>query len=95
MLPDTTYSRARASLASIFNQVIETRDVIFVRRRHSEDVAILPASELTSLKETVYLFRSPANAKRLLEALADAKKGKGKRLTDTDLKILRKKALSR
>jgi len=35
--------------------------------------------ELTSLRETAHLLRSPRNAKRLLAALQRAIRGKGKR----------------
>jgi antitoxin YefM len=39
---------------------------------------MISADELTSLTETAYLLRSPQNAERLLSALANALKGKGK-----------------
>ena len=38
------------------------------------DVAIIPADELAGLIETAYLLRSPKNAQRLLESLAESKK---------------------
>lgn len=42
------------------------------RRRGSPDVAIIAADELAGLTETAYLLRSPKNARRLLEALAES-----------------------
>ena len=41
-----------------------------------KNIALIPESELISLVETVYLFRSPANAHRLLDAIEESKTGK-------------------
>jgi antitoxin YefM len=56
--------------------VIEDQEVVFIRRKGSKDVALLPASELSSLMETAYLLRSPRNAKRLLAALGRSEAAK-------------------
>ena len=81
----TTYTRARAELASLLDKAIRERDVIVIQRRGSEDVALLPAAELASLTETAYLLRSPANAKRLLAALERALKSGGSPMTREQL----------
>lgn len=65
----TTYTKARARLASLCDQVASSREPVYIRRRGSEDVALVSADELASLLETAHLFRSPANARRLLAAL--------------------------
>jgi len=54
--------------------VVDDREVVIVRRRGARDVAILPADELSSLMETAYLLRSPKNAERLLQSLAESVK---------------------
>ena len=72
MTYQTTYSKARASLATLCNRAEADRDVILIQRRGREDVALIAASELSSLMETAHLLRSPANAERLLTALARA-----------------------
>ena len=69
MATQTTYTHARANFASLCNQVAEDRDVVLINRRNAEDVALIAASELSSLLETAHLLRSPQNAKRLLTAL--------------------------
>lgn len=74
-MSSATYSHARANLASIWDQVEDTREEIILRRRGHEEVAMLPASELRSLQETAHLLRSPANAVRLLRALTRSQKG--------------------
>lgn len=65
----TTYSNARANLANLCNQVAENREIVLINRRNAEDVALIAASELSSLLETAHLLRSPKNAQRLLTAL--------------------------
>lgn len=73
MAVETTYTALREKLAGFLDQVVDDREVVFVRRRGARDVAILPADELSSLMETAHLLRSPKNAERLLEALAESK----------------------
>lgn len=65
----TTYSKARNNLAQLCNQVAESREIVLINRKNAEDVALIAASELSSLLETAHLLRSPKNARRLLAAL--------------------------
>jgi antitoxin YefM len=81
-----TYTEARENLASVLNEVSSTREAIVIKRRGHPDVALLPAEELSSLMETAYLLRSPANAKRLLAALKRARAGKGRRMSIDELR---------
>ena len=74
----TTYSSARANLASLLDRAANDREIVIVRRRRGEDVALIAADELSSLLETAHLLRSPANARRLLQALQRAQTGKPK-----------------
>jgi antitoxin YefM len=86
MTTEITYSQARANLASLLDDVTENREVVIIRRRKGENAALIAASELTSLLETAYLLRSPANAERLLTALNDALKGEGRTMTLKELR---------
>lgn len=81
MTTEITYTQARAGLAKLLAEVTENREIVIIRRRKGEDAALIAASELSSLVETAYLLRSPANAERLLSALNDALKGKGESLS--------------
>lgn len=72
MIYQTTCSKARASFAALCNRAENDREIILIQRRSREDVALIAASELASLLETAHLLRSPANAERLLMALARA-----------------------
>lgn len=69
MVIKTTYSNARQSLRALCDEVISTREPVFITRRGAEDVALISADELNSIMETVHLLRSPENARRLLTAL--------------------------
>jgi antitoxin YefM len=82
----TTYSTARANLASLLDQVTDDRETVIIRRRGADDVALVSAAELSSLQETAHLLRSPANARRLLAALQRATT---KKLTPQSAKRLR------
>jgi antitoxin YefM len=66
---ETSYTDARANLAQFMDRVTQDREIVVINRRGHEDVAMIAASELSSLVETAYLLRSPKNARRLLEAL--------------------------
>lgn len=70
-----SYSHARDHLAEVWDEVEDTREVAVISRRGHEDMALIPAAELSSLRETAYLLRSPANAARLLTALTRARRG--------------------
>ena len=71
----TTYTKARANLAALCDEVAATREPVIIRRRNAEDVALISADELASLMETAHLLRSPRNARRLLDALVRAQSG--------------------
>ena len=72
----TTYTRARANLASLCDRVAETREPYVIERRNGENVALISEAELNSLLETAHLLRSPRNASRLAGALERALRGK-------------------
>ena len=83
---DTTYSQARANLKALLDEVAENREQVIIRRRGSDDVAMIAADELRSLLETAHLLRSPKNAERLLAALQRAQAGKGRAETSAKLR---------
>ncbi|HUG80769.1 MAG TPA: type II toxin-antitoxin system prevent-host-death family antitoxin [Bryobacterales bacterium] len=74
----TTYTRARAHLAELLDEVVDNRETVVIRRRGREDVAMIAAADLSSILETAYLLRSPRNAERLLRSLESARRGQGK-----------------
>lgn len=72
-----SYSHLREHLAEVWDQVEDSQEPVIVSRRGHQDMAILPADELESLRETAHLMRSPKNARRLLEAIARGMNGEG------------------
>jgi antitoxin YefM len=77
MAIQTTYTHARAQLASLLDEVTKNREVVIIKRRGSEDVAMITADELSGILETAHLLRSPKNVKRLLTALDRVRKESG------------------
>lgn len=84
---ETTYSQARANLASLWDQVTDNREIVVIKRRGAEDVVLISADELAGLLETAHLLRSPRNVERLLRALRRAEEGEG---TPQSIEELRK-----
>lgn len=83
---ETTYSAARANLASLLDAATDNRDIVIIRRRGKEDVALIAAEELEGLLETAHLLRSPKNASRLLAAMERARGGGGLPQTIAELR---------
>ncbi|HKQ61556.1 MAG TPA: type II toxin-antitoxin system Phd/YefM family antitoxin [Candidatus Polarisedimenticolaceae bacterium] len=71
----TTYTRARATLATLCDRVAESREPFIIERRNGENVALISEAELNALLETAHLLRSPRNASRLAAALERAHGG--------------------
>ncbi|MBD2500146.1 type II toxin-antitoxin system Phd/YefM family antitoxin [Anabaena azotica] len=69
------YAKAQANLDELCNEVILSRDVVIIEREGSENVALIAADELISMKETLYLLSSPDNAVRLFAALEEVESG--------------------
>ena len=65
----TTYSQTITNLESILEEVVERGEIIVIERKDGKNVALIAEEELSSLLESVYLLRSPENAKRLFRAL--------------------------
>jgi antitoxin YefM len=82
-----SYSHARDNLADLWDEVEASREAAVIQRRGHDDMALIPADELASLRETAYLLRSPKNAARLLAALTRARGGRTPR---KDLATLRR-----
>ena len=86
MIRETTYTQARERLASLMDQVTDTREPVLIRRRGREPVALVAADELASWFETAYLLRSPKNARRLQAASERAALGEGEAMEIGDLR---------
>ncbi len=72
-----TYSAARANLASVMDRVCSDHEALIITRNGEQSVVMLSLDDYNALEETAYLLRSPANARRLLTALAELNAGQG------------------
>lgn len=69
-----TASEARKNLFPLIEQVNEDRTPLEITSRRG-DAVLLSRADYDSLEETAHLLRSPANARHLLESLAQARGG--------------------
>jgi len=70
-----TYTAARENLASTMDRVCSDRDPVIITRNRNQSVVMLSLDDYESLQETAYLLRSPANARRLFDAIEAVEKG--------------------
>jgi antitoxin YefM len=71
-----TASEARKNLFPLIEKVNDDRAPIHITSRNGNAV-LLSEEDFTSWQETIYLLRSPANARRLAESIAEAERGHG------------------
>lgn len=69
-----TASDARKNLFPLIEEVNNDRTAVEINSRNGSAV-LMSRDEYEALEETAYLLRSPANARRLLESLAQAQQG--------------------
>lgn len=67
-------SEARKTLFPLIERVNLDREAVEIVSRKGNAV-LMPAGEYSAWQETAYLFRSPANARRLLDAYERAQTG--------------------
>jgi antitoxin YefM len=72
-----TYSESRAKYAETLSAVVDDREEIIITRAGHDPVVIVSLDEYESLKETAYLLRNPANARRLLSSIERLESGRG------------------
>ncbi len=73
-----TYTHARNHLAETMEQVCDDHAPVIITRQHQHSVVMISLEDYQTLEETAYLSRSPKNARRLLESIAELESGGGK-----------------
>ena len=63
-----SYTESRARYAEVLDAVVDDREEVVITRAGHDPVVIVSLEDYEALKETAYLMRSPANARRLLAA---------------------------
>jgi antitoxin YefM len=81
-----SYTESRAKYAEVLDAVVNDREEVVITRAGHEPVVIMSLEDFESLRETAYLMRSPANARRLLDAMERLEAGDGQAhdLVDAD-----------
>jgi len=67
-------SEARSRLFPLLQQVNDDHVPVRINSKHG-DAVLMSAEDFDSWQETTYLLRSPANARRIMEAVARDKSG--------------------
>ncbi len=71
-----SFTEARNGLKSVLDQVVNDADCTVITRRDSEDAVVMSFQYYSSLMETVYLLKSPANAEHLRKSIEQFQQGK-------------------
>jgi antitoxin YefM len=71
------YTQARINLAKTMDTVCDDHVPIVITRKRNRSVVIISLDDYQSLEETAYLLRSPRNAQRLTQSIAELESGCG------------------
>ena len=72
-----SYTESRANYAQVLDDVVNNREEAIITRAGHEPVVIVSLADYEALRETAYLLRSPANARRLLDSIDNLEQGRG------------------
>ncbi|MBW6512446.1 MAG: type II toxin-antitoxin system prevent-host-death family antitoxin [Desulfuromonadaceae bacterium] len=72
-----SYTNARSNLAKTMEKVCTDHDPVIITRRNESSVVMMSLEDFQALEETAYLLKSPKNARRLLESIAQLESGDG------------------
>ncbi|HSU46420.1 MAG TPA: type II toxin-antitoxin system prevent-host-death family antitoxin [Arthrobacter sp.] len=72
-----SYSESRAKYAETLSAVVDDREEVIITRAGHDPVVMVSLDEYESLRETAYLLKNPANARRLLGSIERLESGKG------------------
>ena len=70
-----TYTALRTNLAETMEKVCDDHSPVVITRQKSRPVVMMSLEDYHSIEATLYLMRSPANAKDLMEAIAEIEAG--------------------
>ena len=71
------YSYTRQHFADVMDRVNNDRAPLLITRQQGKPVVMMSLDDFNALEETAYLLRSPANAQRLIDAIAQVRSGGG------------------
>ncbi len=71
-----SYTSARNNFKSAMQSVCDDNAPLLITRKNADPVVMISLGDYDAIEETVYLLKSPKNAKRLMTALEDTKQKK-------------------
>ena len=71
------FSKARANLKALMDRVVADKVPVKITRQKGEAVVMISESEWEGMEETIHLLSSPANAKALMDSIAQLEAGQG------------------
>lgn len=72
-----TYTKVRANLSRTMEMVCDNHEPVIITKKDNHSVVMISLEDYNSLEETSYLLRSPKNARRLIESIAQLEAGGG------------------
>lgn len=72
-----SYSDTRANLKDVMDRVVNDKTPVVVTRQRAESVVMVSLSDWNAMEETLHLLSSPANARRLADAIGQLDAGRG------------------
>ena len=70
-----SFSKARNSLKSVLDSVMDDADCTVITRRDAEDAVVMSLEHYNGLMETLHLLSSPANAAHLHKSIDQYRAG--------------------
>lgn len=70
-----SYSTARSNLSRTMDRACDDHEPVIITRHGKASVVVISLEDYQALAETAYLLRSPANARRLLDAVEQLRAG--------------------
>ena len=77
-----SFTEAKNCLKSVLDGVANDADCTVITRRDAKNTVVMSMDYYSSLMETVYLLKSPANAAHLAQSIEQFKTG---RITERDM----------
>lgn len=71
------YSQAKDRWVELMDRVADDRVPLVITRDEAPAVVLMSLEDYESFEETAYLLRSPKNARRLMESIAELEQGGG------------------
>lgn len=71
-----SYSAVRKELAKMMQQVCDDHEPLIITRKNKNAVVMMSLEDYNAVQESMYLLRSPENAKRLRQSIQEAAMGK-------------------